>query len=156
MKEEQHEERATKKKVQHENRATRKKCNIKRVQLEDSAPWKKRSTKRAQQGKSATWTNYRETEQNLEKPAKETCPIAHKRTTGCQLMGHYPLVKIRSNKHVIKTLISTWNFASVTITITKISQLICISFLVMKIFSVCLKHFIFTGKKHFSRRKASK
>ena len=54
MKEEQHEERATKKKVQHENRATRKKCNINRVQLEDSAPWKKRSTKRAQQGKSAT------------------------------------------------------------------------------------------------------
>ena len=158
------------KKVRHEKSATQresnkeksaawkpcnpKKCNIKRVQEEESAPWKKRSTERVQQRKSATWTNHRESEQNLEKPAKEECTIAHKRIMGSQLTGYYALVKIRSNKHVIKTLISGWNFVSLTI--TKISQLICISFLVMKIFSVCLKHFIFTGKKHFSRRKASK
>ena len=130
----QHKERATKKKVQHENHATRKKCNIKRVQEEESAPWKKRSTERVQQGKSATWTNHRESEQNLEKPAKEECTIAHKRIMGSQLTGYYALVKIRSNKHVIKTLISAWNFVSLTI--TKISQLICISFLVMKLLSV--------------------
>ena len=103
----QHKERATKKKVQHENHATRKR---------------------------ATWTNHREIEQNLEKHEKEECTIAHKRIMGSQLTGYYALVKIRSNKHVIKTLISGWNFVSLTI--TKISQLICISFLVMKLLSV--------------------
>ena len=68
---------------------------------------KSEAPKRAQQGKSATRTNYRETEQNLEKPAKETCTIAHKWITGCQLSGHYGLVKIKSNKQFVKTLTST-------------------------------------------------
>ena len=65
------------KKLQHEENMesertmeTRNKCNAERVRPEESI----------------------ETEQNLEKSAKEECTIVHKRITGRPLMDHYTLV----------------------------------------------------------------